>query len=166
MVDTSKALKQGCYTTREFGSKLWTTFKYERLSDFCYSCGHLDHSKPACPLRTQQSTKNQFGPWLRASFTGRTGKQNRNGKKNNNRGETPAGQVALGVVPHHLNRKTLTSLNVPATDPILGSTVSPTHKSSELASIWQVPRKLLKEPPPKLAQITTPFNHIRHFSPK
>lgn len=50
---------------------VWIQFKYERLNDFCYSCGHLNHSSKDCPspllAPTPLNPRDTFGPWLRAS---------------------------------------------------------------------------------------------------
>lgn len=49
MVDTRRPLKSSSFITKENGTKLWLQFKYEKLSNFCYTCDKLDHSAPTCP---------------------------------------------------------------------------------------------------------------------
>lgn len=76
-VDTRYALIPGSYITREDDSKLWLQFKYEKLPDFCYHCGKLDHAEAACPEErtpTSQSplSEGRYGSWLRAQATGKT----------------------------------------------------------------------------------------------
>lgn len=73
-IDTSKPRKSGFFISRENGQKLWIAYKYERLADFYYKCGKLDHTERAClddsptiPLETNEST--YLGPWLRATST-------------------------------------------------------------------------------------------------
>lgn len=70
LVNTEQSLKSGCYMNREDGSRLWLPFRYERLSDFCYHCGQLDHTISACSKKLREkpppdSPPTQYGPWMR-----------------------------------------------------------------------------------------------------
>lgn len=47
-IDTTKSLKMGVYMNWEVGTKLWLPFRYERLSDFCYKYGRIEHTETAC----------------------------------------------------------------------------------------------------------------------
>lgn len=38
------------YLDRSGMNRLWIPFKYERLADFCYSCGLLDHTENLCKV--------------------------------------------------------------------------------------------------------------------
>lgn len=78
-VDTCKALKIGVYIKNDDGFVQWLAFKYERLSDCCFSCGRLGHVITSCsatithvfgPLDPQTA----FGPWLRTSRFGIEGR--------------------------------------------------------------------------------------------
>lgn len=53
-VNIQEPLKPGCFITRETGERLWLAFKFERLSDFCYACGNMDHTMTACPQETNE----------------------------------------------------------------------------------------------------------------
>ena len=55
----------------EEGTKGWVAFRYERLPNFCYWCGCLDHGEKDCDVGLQQRQSSdqkeyQFGAWLRA----------------------------------------------------------------------------------------------------
>jgi hypothetical protein len=52
--------------------KGWVAFRYERLPNFCYWCGCLDHGEKDCDVGLQQRQSSdkkeyQFGAWLRAT---------------------------------------------------------------------------------------------------
>ena len=42
-INISKPLKRGSKIALSGGESILTIFKYERLLDFCYICGRLDH---------------------------------------------------------------------------------------------------------------------------
>lgn len=49
----------------------WIMFKYERLSNYCFKCGVIEHAKSGCPKgassnKIHDSTVGQYGAWLRA----------------------------------------------------------------------------------------------------
>ena len=71
-IDTTKPLCKGRKAMLEKGRETWISFRYERLPNFCYWCGHVTHSDKDCPhwLRNKETLHledQQFGPWLRAS---------------------------------------------------------------------------------------------------
>lgn len=69
-INIEQPLPDGFPLTRYIKSATWISFKYERLSDFCYCCGCLGHIQQSCPnLQTQIKVTN-FGPWMRADNTG------------------------------------------------------------------------------------------------
>ncbi|KAI7992533.1 hypothetical protein LOK49_LG12G00055 [Camellia lanceoleosa] len=52
----------------------WISYKYEKLSDFCYDCGRLSHDNSACKFVSCEEGKiSRYGPALR---TGRASKLN------------------------------------------------------------------------------------------
>lgn len=44
-VDVSKSLLAGFGWTNLEGKENWAPIKYERLSDFCYGCGKMGHTR-------------------------------------------------------------------------------------------------------------------------
>ncbi|KAH7517326.1 hypothetical protein FEM48_Zijuj09G0052200 [Ziziphus jujuba var. spinosa] len=67
-VDTSQPLLMGFFQKTGKGSS-WIQFAYERLADFCYNYGKLEHGKGTCTdhhYDSQSSGRNNYGPWLRA----------------------------------------------------------------------------------------------------
>ncbi|XP_075665158.1 uncharacterized protein LOC142634778 [Castanea sativa] len=47
-IDVTKRLVRGKKISIERGEPKWVNFKYERLPNFCYRCGFLDHSLKEC----------------------------------------------------------------------------------------------------------------------
>lgn len=68
-LDVRKALKRKKNITRRNGSEFIVTCKYERLGEFCFSCGLLSHTERFCrrflDMRNDIATK-EWGNWLRA----------------------------------------------------------------------------------------------------
>jgi hypothetical protein len=51
----------------------WVSFKFERLPNFCYWCGPVNHGDRDCVLWLQSrgtltNESQQYGPWLRGDF--------------------------------------------------------------------------------------------------
>ena len=71
-IDITNPLCRGRLTRSEKGCEAWISFKYERLSNFCYWCGQVTHSDKDCAYWLCNKDKlkvedQQYGPWLRAS---------------------------------------------------------------------------------------------------
>ena len=69
-VDMMKKLVRGKKVCIEEGGSRWVYFKYERLPNFCYRCGMVDHGEKECleqaPVEESGEKGNaQYGPWLR-----------------------------------------------------------------------------------------------------
>ena len=69
-VDITKKLIRGKKINIEGGENRWVIFKYERLPNFCYRCGMLDHAIKECsegPLVNEREEEGsfQYGAWLR-----------------------------------------------------------------------------------------------------
>lgn len=74
-VNSASPLVPGCHIKKEDGTRKWISFKYERLPEFCYSCGLLDHMESACTstwsnLDTGRPQCRLYGVWLRAGSAG------------------------------------------------------------------------------------------------
>lgn len=48
LFDVTKLLKQGCWLNIANGDCRCVTFKWERVPDFCFVCGCLDHHENDC----------------------------------------------------------------------------------------------------------------------
>ena len=74
-IDVFQPLCRGRVIRLEDNEKVWVTFRYERLPNFCYWCGCLDHGDKECDLWIQskgnlQKSSQQYGSWLRATSSG------------------------------------------------------------------------------------------------
>ncbi|KAJ1381862.1 Zinc knuckle CX2CX4HX4C [Sesbania bispinosa] len=63
---------------------MWVDFQYERLPQFCYSCGLVVHEEDTCGSHTSQVEQEDrgegnLGPWLRGSQVGRRIADNQKG---------------------------------------------------------------------------------------
>lgn len=73
----SAPILAGFFQTRNAGEGIWIQLKYERLSDFCYKYGALDHVTGRCPFQNPAIVSSPnciiaklFGPWLRSEHSG------------------------------------------------------------------------------------------------
>ena len=71
-LNVTAPLCRGRMIQLEENKKCWVAFRYERLPNFCYWCGCLDHSEKDCDVGLRKGSINsteerQYGPWLRAS---------------------------------------------------------------------------------------------------
>lgn len=65
MVNIHKPLVR--WTNANIGGSLCRIFfRYEKLADFCFFCGTLDHVDRECKAMIPNGKKH-FGPWLRAN---------------------------------------------------------------------------------------------------
>ena len=72
-LDVTRPLCRGRMIKMEEGKKSWAAFRYERLPNFCYRCGCLDHAEKDCDVGLRQrnidsSDGFQYGAWLRAEM--------------------------------------------------------------------------------------------------
>ena len=78
MIDVTRKLIRGRKTKVEDGVDRWVLFKYERLSNFCYLCGLLEHDLKECPKskgedRNGVTVDLQYGAWMRGDPVKRSG---------------------------------------------------------------------------------------------
>lgn len=70
-IDISKPLCRGLRVFLEALNQEFTLpLQYEKLPDFCFSCGMIGHRFCECPanlVRIQEETPKRFGDWLRAT---------------------------------------------------------------------------------------------------
>nr|POF23781.1 uncharacterized protein CFP56_13718 [Quercus suber] len=77
--DATAKLIRGKKVSIEEGESRWVFFKYERLPNFCYRCGRLDHGEKDCPERKEgenygDEERKQYGAWLRGEPGRSTGR--------------------------------------------------------------------------------------------
>ncbi|KAL3614937.1 hypothetical protein CASFOL_040598 [Castilleja foliolosa] len=72
-LDTNRKLQSSMVISVNGKSKLMIEIRYERLTDFCYSCGLIGHKIAQCDSANsaspEKSTSVRFGPWLKAENT-------------------------------------------------------------------------------------------------
>jgi hypothetical protein len=56
-IPLNQPLALGFYQKRHNQPPSWVQFRYERLSDFCFSCGRLGHSETYYPFRKKKKKK-------------------------------------------------------------------------------------------------------------
>ncbi|KAJ1431874.1 Zinc knuckle CX2CX4HX4C [Sesbania bispinosa] len=75
-LDSSNPLKAGIHVGSKSDGVHWVDFEYERLPQFCYSCGKIGHEEVFCHNTTNKEEDTDpeakpLGPWMRASQFGR-----------------------------------------------------------------------------------------------
>ncbi|XP_038690803.1 uncharacterized protein LOC119989390 [Tripterygium wilfordii] len=95
LVYLDKPIRRGCFVLTPDGSKVWVSFRYERLMEFCFYCGVLGHDEKRCSLhfeavKNNKDVSSQYGPWLStASMGGRHKNSNTSsGSKHNSAGSS------------------------------------------------------------------------------
>ena len=66
-INIKHPLVPGFMFQRDGLAALWIEFKYERLSNFCYSCGRIGHDEDSCKYKDDTVNTGDYGPWLRAT---------------------------------------------------------------------------------------------------
>ncbi|XP_030936068.1 uncharacterized protein LOC115961187 [Quercus lobata] len=86
-IDVTKKLIRGRKTKVEEGVDRWVLFKYERLPNFCYRCGLLEHDLKECPQNRGvddegKTEELQYGAWMRGDPVKKSGWESHFIKKN------------------------------------------------------------------------------------
>ncbi|KAM1165223.1 hypothetical protein PS2_024429 [Malus domestica] len=66
LVNTTTPLVTGCWLRRDSKRDTWVEFRYERLQDFCYKCGRVDHLNTECHFDLNPGGEAGYGDWLKA----------------------------------------------------------------------------------------------------
>ena len=77
-IDVTRKLIRGRKTKVEEGVDWWVLFKYERLPNFCYRCGLLEHDLKECPQnrgadKEGKTEELQYGAWMRGDPVKKSG---------------------------------------------------------------------------------------------
>ena len=106
MIDVTRKLIRGRKTKVKDGVDRWVLFKYERLPNFCYQCGLLDHDLNECP-KSKEDARNvvmaelQYGAWMRGEPMKRSGWEPHLTKKtggDDTRGKMPGDDLRIPMV--------------------------------------------------------------------
>jgi hypothetical protein len=65
-INTSLLLALGFYMPCDRAKPRWISFQYERLDDYCTSCGLISHKSALCPTPTQLNPPGKYEKSLRA----------------------------------------------------------------------------------------------------
>ena len=68
-LDVRKPLKRRKKITKKNGAEVMVSCKYERLGEFCFTCGMLTHTERYCRIflsRSSEESSKEWGSWLRA----------------------------------------------------------------------------------------------------
>ena len=79
-IDVTKKLVRGKKVMIEGGEQRWINFRYERLPNFCYRCGLLNHDLRDYAEASDKENKSekfffQYRPWLRGEVLQRSGSE-------------------------------------------------------------------------------------------
>ncbi|KAM1611613.1 hypothetical protein ACFX1Z_000384 [Malus domestica] len=66
LITTVNPLCLGCWLRRGSNRDTWVEFRYERLQDFCYRCGRIDHINTECTFEVASTGAAGYGEWTKA----------------------------------------------------------------------------------------------------
>ncbi|KAL7192732.1 hypothetical protein ACSBR2_024533 [Camellia fascicularis] len=86
-LDVTKPLPRGFFL-KQFGTstratkELWIDFKIEKVSNFCFDCGHIGHDRNSCKFVTREEGRTSgYGPELKTGITRSSGLPEAHSKK-------------------------------------------------------------------------------------
>ncbi|KAI9128990.1 hypothetical protein K1719_000473 [Acacia pycnantha] len=62
VLDLRKTLASGFWMDKPNGDKFWTDIRFEKLQNFCYSCGKIGHDSRVCRFEKLMSVVNSIEP--------------------------------------------------------------------------------------------------------
>ena len=104
-IDATKRLVRGKKITIEEGDSRWVSFKFERLPNFCYRCGLLNHALKDCKEgielnKVEGAEVLQYGAWLRGDPIRRGGyEMPRSGFRNEGEGSSKKSEDRTAKTP-------------------------------------------------------------------
>nr|POE75372.1 hypothetical protein CFP56_61764 [Quercus suber] len=71
-IDVSKPLSRGRRVVLDEDTETWVSFKYKKLTNFCYWCSMVSHDEKKCEKwltgkGSNSHAKQEYGAWLRAT---------------------------------------------------------------------------------------------------
>lgn len=94
----NKPLRRGGYKFVDEGDQSWVSFRYERLTIFCFLCGKLGHDEKHCESKQGEKVDDkQYGEWMRARGSAKTGSER--GNFSGNRKSKPKGSDGMKLNP-------------------------------------------------------------------
>lgn len=67
-IDVAKPLIDGIWVPRPNRERIWLSVKYEKLQNFCYKCGVIEHEYRDCRkvriLSNRDAGKPKYGNWF------------------------------------------------------------------------------------------------------
>ncbi|KAM1989816.1 hypothetical protein ACFX15_031134 [Malus domestica] len=66
LVNSENPLVLRCWLKMEVNCETWVEFRYERLQDFCYHCGRIDHINTECSFAANIGGAEGYGDWIKA----------------------------------------------------------------------------------------------------
>ncbi|KAM1200940.1 hypothetical protein ACFX2I_017143 [Malus domestica] len=66
LVNSENPLVLGCWLKMEVNRETWVEFRYERLQDFCYRCGRMNHVNTECSYAANMGGAEGYGDWIKA----------------------------------------------------------------------------------------------------
>ncbi|XP_050229180.1 uncharacterized protein LOC126678321 [Mercurialis annua] len=55
MIDVTKPIFRGTKIINPLGENCWVSFKYEKIQNYCYWCGMLDHTVADCEVKPEET---------------------------------------------------------------------------------------------------------------